>query len=101
MKNMPEWREYKNGRSLSKVNFYYWYYGTNAMFQAGGSNWKKWNKVMKKVLLANQRKSGAEKGSWDTKGEWSPIGGRVYTTALSALCLQVYYRYPRFGTKGF
>ncbi len=101
MKSIPEWREYKNARTLSKVNFYYWYYGTNAMFQAGGTNWKKWNKAMKKVLLANQRKSGDEKGSWDIKGEWSPIGGRVYTTALSAMCLQVYYRYPRFGTKGF
>ena len=40
------------------------------------------------------------KGSWDPIDPWGPDGGRVYSTASSRMCLEVYYRYPRVaGTK--
>jgi hypothetical protein len=32
-------------------------------------------------------------GSWDPKCIWGGYGGRVYSTAMSALCLEVYYRF--------
>ena len=32
-------------------------------------------------------------GSWDPDTVWGGYGGRVYTTAMAALCLEVYYRY--------
>ena len=33
-------------------------------------------------------------GHWSPEGaRWGGRGGRVYTTALGALCLEVYYRY--------
>jgi hypothetical protein len=32
-------------------------------------------------------------GSWDPVGAWGRDGGRVYSTALCALILEVYYRY--------
>ena len=37
---------------------------------------------------------GCLSGSWDPfKDQWGEYGGRIYTTALGALSLQVYYRY--------
>jgi hypothetical protein len=77
------------------VNFYYWYYGTYAMFQLGGQPWHDWNEAMKKALLPNQRTDGCARGSWDPVDEWSVAGGRVYATAMNALTLEIYYRYQR------
>ena len=80
--------------------FYYWYYGTLAMFQMGGDHWKNWNKALKPALLDNQRKGGPldgsaadVDGSWDLLNVYDKRAGRVYTTAVGALCLEVYYRY--------
>jgi hypothetical protein len=101
-KHQPIW-EAGNPRS---VNFYYWYYGTLCMFQMGGKHWTQWNKNMKKSLVDNQRKGGPMDGSAnDVDGSWDPIGGghvprggRVFSTALGALSLEVYYRYlPVYG----
>jgi hypothetical protein len=90
----------------AKEDFYYWYYATLCQFQFGGDHWKNWNTTMKKVLLENQRKGGPLDGTInDVDGSWDfercRIGrrcGRVYTTAMGALCLEVYYRYlPMYG----
>lgn len=72
---------------------YYWYYGTLAQFQMGGQFWPAWNAAMKRELLANQVKDGPMRGSWDPVGLWANAGGRIYSTALNALNLEVYYRY--------
>ncbi|MGE0708110.1 MAG: prenyltransferase/squalene oxidase repeat-containing protein [Planctomycetota bacterium] len=90
--NSPAWSK---GGSARKVNFYYWYYGTYAMFQVGGDKWKKWNKSMQSSLLPTQCMGGPEDGSWPPVGEWCLAGGRVYATAINALCLEIYYRYER------
>jgi hypothetical protein len=90
----------------AQQDYYYWYYGTLAMFQMGGDDWKTWNEPMKKTMVDNQRKGGLMDGSaQDTDGSWDPLGhyekqcGRIYTTALGALCLEVYYRYLPMYTK--
>jgi hypothetical protein len=75
------------------INLYYWYYGTLAMYQVGGNDWELWNAEMKKALLTTQVQSGPQSGSWPPDCIWGGYGGRVYSTALSALNLQVYYRY--------
>ena len=36
-----------------------------------------------------------EDGSWDPIGEWGLAGGRVYSTAIGAMTLEVYYRFTR------
>jgi hypothetical protein len=102
--NLPDWNR-ANTASASvgtgDLGFYYWYYGTLSMFQQGGEEWKAWNKSMKRVLLDNQCKGGPMDGSINDKdGSWDPngsyidkYGGRVFTTALGALSLEVYYRY--------
>ena len=100
MKELPRWQEGR-GRSPSAVNMYYWYYGSYALFQYGGPEWNQWNKAMLKALLETQRKDPKlealidEDGSWDPIDEWGAAGGRVYSTALGALTLEVYYRYKR------
>jgi hypothetical protein len=74
-------------------NFYYWYYGTLALYQTQGEPWKKWNEAMQKTLIASQRTDGGLAGSWDPDPVWGACGGRAYSTALGALCLEVYYRF--------
>ncbi len=107
MRHPPKWRQ-RQGKSLSTINFYYWYYATLAMFQYGGRLWRDWNKAMQEALLPTQRRlgdmkgHGCEDGSWDPIGEWGLAGGRVYSTAMGALTLEVYYRYERAEEgKGF
>ncbi len=82
---------------MEGVNFYYWYYATLAMFQTGGEPWRVWNENLTRVLLEHQvgDEHGSAHGSWDPRGYRAEIGGRVYSTALSILCLEVYYRYAR------
>lgn len=94
MKETPLWREAK-GKRRSKINIYYWYYGSYAMFQYGGNAWKEWNDMMQESLLPTQRVGGCEDGSWDPIGEWGAAGGRVYSTAIGAMTLEVYYRFMR------
>ncbi len=74
-------------------NYYYWYYGTLAMFQRQGDEWQRWNAALQAELLARQRWEGAVTGSYDPDDLWGGYGGRVYSTALATLCLEVYYRY--------
>lgn len=77
----------------SSVNYYYWYYGTMAMYQAGGPEWEQWNRSLTQLLVTRQISSGADRGAWPADGVWSGYGGRVYSTAMATLCLEVYYRY--------
>ena len=95
MERLPRWQE-----NDGSIDHYYWYYGTLAMFQQGGGGWKKWNQAMKRAIVDHQIKQGCASGSWDPSGPWGEDGGRVYSTALMTMCLEVYYRYPRvFGTR--
>ena len=85
------------GRWTGGWHWYYWYYGTLASFQMGGRHWSAWNGALKKILLESQRKGGDEDGSWNPGSSGSHTGaragGRVWSTAVGALCLEVYYRY--------
>lgn len=93
---VPEWGE--NGR---RVDLYYWYFGTQCLFQLGGESWKRWNKAMKWALVQNQRRERTNEGSWDPVGAYGGYWGRVGQTALGCLCLEAYYRnaslYQRLG----
>ncbi len=75
------------------ANLYYWYYGTLGMYYLQGTYWERWNQALQKTLLARQRKRGPLAGSWDPDTVWGGYGGRVYSTALATLCLEVYYRF--------
>jgi hypothetical protein len=83
----------------SQVNLYYWYYATLALHHRHTVNeqadeaWRDWNSALTTVLVESQIANGANAGSWEPDMEWGGYGGRVYSTALAALCLEVYYRY--------
>ena len=74
-------------------NFYYWYYATLALCRSDSECWPEWNQALQRELLKLQTSFGVEKGSWPATTVWGGHGGRVYTTALGAMCLEVYYRY--------
>ncbi|MDA9962797.1 hypothetical protein N9D63_07910 [Opitutales bacterium] len=77
-----------------QADFYYWYYGTLSSYMNKGEVWEKWNPVMREILIDRQIKDGREEGSWDYKhGNHSKQMGRVITTAIATLSLEVYYRY--------
>lgn len=74
-------------------NFYYWYYGTLGMYQLQGDHWTRWNDAVTRQLLDSQVPDGDLAGSWEANDMWGGYGGRIYSTALATLCLEVYYRY--------
>jgi hypothetical protein len=77
------------------IDMYYWYYASFALYQMGGKWWDPWNKKMTAAVLRSQRQDGNAKGSWDPVDPWGDDGGRVYSTAIMCLCLEVYYRYGK------
>jgi len=79
------------------IDFYYWFYGSYAMYQVGGEHWKKWRAAVVPTVLKNQRRDGSASGSWDPVSVWSGGGGRVYSTAMCTLTLQASYRYGRLN----
>ncbi|MHC5039106.1 MAG: hypothetical protein ACYTHM_17495 [Planctomycetota bacterium] len=90
LRNVPKW-DVKGGT----IDMHYWYFGTLAMFQLGRQFWKGWHDPLKNALIPTQKRSGCENGSWDPVGCWGKAGGRVYSTAMNVLSLEIYYRYGR------
>ncbi len=109
----------KNLPGRSEENLYYWYYATLAMYQmhgdtAGALNssfvannssenaWIQWNEAIKKQLCSTQVPHGQMQGSWNPTCVWGDYGGRVYSTAMACMCLEVYYRYlPMYKPEQF
>ena len=82
-------------------NMYYYYYATQVVHFFGGSDWEvKWNPVMRDMLIGMQitektpNLKAADMGSWPKDNHF--IGsecGKLGTTALAVLTLEVYYRH--------
>ena len=77
----------------SKSDVYFNYYAAQVLCHYGGSPWKRWNLTMSDHLLQTQARQGHEAGSWHFEDKHGSVGGRLYTTAMCAMILQVYYRY--------
>jgi uncharacterized protein YfaP (DUF2135 family) len=53
-----------------------------------------WNNAVRNRLVARQLQGDrCDRGSWTPDSRWGNQGGRVYSTALAILTLEVYYRY--------
>jgi hypothetical protein len=79
---------------IGNLDLYGWWHATEALARIGGPEWTAWNEALKKALLGHQRPSGHAAGSWDPLGAYGEVGGRVFSTALGALMLESYARYP-------
>jgi hypothetical protein len=93
MQSLP--RAGNNERGENMVDYYYWYYGTLAMFQMGQDYWTAWNDKMKDAIANTQETTGCKAGSWPLNDRWTKNGGRIYATALNVLSLEIYYRYDK------
>lgn len=92
-------------KAPAKPDLYYYYYATQVVHFADGPEWKDWNEGkdqngrrtggMRDWLIGIQEKKvGPTFGSWESDG--GTIGGscgRIGSTALSLLTLEVYYRH--------
>jgi hypothetical protein len=84
--------------SSDQRNIYYWYYATQLLHNMKNKDWEKWNLKVREGLIGMQIKDGTcAIGSWDPNfpqpDVWGQRAGRLYTTSLSILTLEVYYRY--------
>lgn len=85
--------EWLRQQGPSKDNMYYNYYATQVMFQAGGEAWNEWNAEIRDHLVESQVREGHEAGSWHfpSGGVGASRGGRLYSTAMALMTLEVYY----------
>jgi hypothetical protein len=88
-------------------NLYYYYYATQVLSRYDGEEWKSWNEGpknpdgtrkggMRDWLVGAQIKKADDpkQGSWDPETGWFGSScGRLGTTAVCVLNLEVYYRY--------
>lgn len=98
--NLPVWES-------GKLDFLYWYMATRALFTSGSEHWDTWNKQLHETLTSHQRghhqldtAAGLtdpgkldEHGSWDAVDIWSPLHGRVWSTAINGMALEWYFRH--------
>jgi hypothetical protein len=77
--NAPRWNIEQPGDGYP---FYYWYYGTRAMFLSGGDDWRIWKDWMCRFLVDHQNGDGSWEG---TKNEQRLD---TYRAALGALMLE-------------
>jgi len=82
----------------SRTDLYFDYYATQVVHHYGGSRWPVWNVKMREHLIRMQAKDNHERGSWFFPDPHGVVGGRLYTTAMAVMILEVYYRYmPLYG----
>jgi hypothetical protein len=75
------------------ANLYAHYYESQAMMQSGGENWKHYNDLFRDQLLNNQERDG----SWKVPPGSPHVNSTVFSTCLSTLMLEVYYRFLSTG----
>jgi hypothetical protein len=88
----------RNPPAQNRFNMYYYYYATQVVHFHGGDAWKNdWNPKMRDMLIRMQvppDKPQNIKGSWDKdQGMIGSHCGRLGTTCLCLLTLEVYYRH--------
>ena len=82
----------------STTDMYFNYYATQVLHHEGGRDWERWNTRMRDFLVTRQAPSGHERGSWFFDDPHNRAGGRLYTTAICTMILEVYYRHmPLYG----
>lgn len=85
VKTTAEWLFNRGAVTRREGHFYYTsYYCSQAMYQAGGKYWKRWNETATPTLISMQQRDG----SWASTGS-----GVVCDTAFALLALEVNYNF--------
>jgi hypothetical protein len=63
------------------------------MYHMQGEHWEQWNGRLSNMLVETQRREGSMAGTWDPDDQWERQGGRIMSTSLRLLMLEVYYRH--------
>jgi len=96
---------FQNRPQYTGRDYYRQYYATLALFQYGGSNWKVWNHLNSRWIVAHQfqGKRRCADGAWEVgtsqNAEVGLPASVPFATSLCVLQLQVYYRYKRRSKK--
>ncbi len=93
--------DFLHARGIDKKDIYFDFYSTLTLHHAQHETWEDWNKQMRDYLVRTQETGGHQSGSWhfNDKHGSGVVGGRLYTTAMAAMILEVYYRYaPLFAS---
>ncbi len=86
-------------RGPEYTDVYHDYYASLALHHARHPRWDSWHIPVRDHLVATQSKDGHQAGSWHFQDRHGDVGGRLYTTAMCAMILEVYYRYlPLYQT---
>lgn len=72
-----------------EINFYRVYFAAAALKQAHTPAALQRLASLQNELLSRQVKGGAEGGSWAPDDQWGLVGGRLYSTALASLSLDI------------
>lgn len=89
-------KDCKPGKGINNPNqqawgqwwfFYGNYYGTVAMYQAGGNYWREWWPAVRDALVQSQGSNGAWRNGESTQY------GEAFGTSLALMTLQIPYRY--------
>ncbi len=82
---------------VNKKDMYYNYYAAQVLRHHGGPEWNPFNVELRDWLVASQESSGGSDGSWhfpDSTSHRGPLeGGRLCSTAMATMILEVYYRH--------
>jgi hypothetical protein len=84
-KKPPRWDD------IGSIDFCYWFHGTDAMRRIGGAAWDSWRNSLVAALVPHQERSsaGCARGSWAPDDPWGSGGGRVYSTSMAVLSLEL------------
>ena len=77
----------------SDHDVYFNYYSTQVLHHLRTPAWAEWNPQLREYLVNTQDKKGHQTGSWYFPDKHGKSGGRLYTTAMAVMILEVYYRY--------
>jgi hypothetical protein len=101
------------GAAKPALDMYYYYYATQDVHFFEGDEWKNWNEGPKQadgtrkggmrdwLVELQNKKDGANMGSWEPEpGFIGRSCGRLGTTALCLLTLEVYYRHLPLYKRG-
>ncbi|MCS7168036.1 MAG: terpene cyclase/mutase family protein [Gemmatales bacterium] len=90
----PDKDKVNNPRGLP---LYGWYYATQVMHHMEGKYFEEWNPNMRDLLIKLQEKAdpaSCNYGSWPPEYfDYGSHAGRIYSTSLCILTLEVYYRH--------